>query len=218
MPLNEYQQQLITMGSEIIRLWFWEPPPELIAKSKKKSTSSKRQSKKRRIDKRPGAIRHNSSTFALTKPHTTYGTATAHSSSASDQDARTLAGQTLLTPVSLDRRGQLSTSVDEASTVDEESVACNSIMLRSSPVTGTLEDKTDDNSRKSDICSPQIDIMSWYENVVDCKPVPFLPLTPTPFEKGTIGGPSVNDFLMIKGLIHPALYVQFLDLRPFSLP
>jgi hypothetical protein len=209
MPLNEYQQQLITMGSEIIRLWFWEPPAEMIAKSNKIHAGNKRHNKKQRIDKRPGAILNNSTTFALMKP----STAIAHSSSALFQDVPS--DQTLLTPVSLDGHAtrdarQLFTSADE------------DIMLRSFKlsVTGTLESdsETDDNLRKSGIPSPQVDIMSWYEHVVDCKPDAFLPfLTPTPFEKGTIGGPSVNDVLMIEGLIHPALYMQFLDLRPFSL-
>jgi hypothetical protein len=29
-PISVYQQQLITMGSEIISLWWWDPSPDLI--------------------------------------------------------------------------------------------------------------------------------------------------------------------------------------------
>jgi hypothetical protein len=43
-----------------------------------------------------------------------------------------------------------------------------------------------------------------------------LPLIPTSFEKGIIGGMSTNNFLMIKGLIDPRLYVQFMHLELFS--
>ena len=28
--ISAHQQQLITMGSEIIRLWWWDPPPNMI--------------------------------------------------------------------------------------------------------------------------------------------------------------------------------------------
>ncbi|KAI0289229.1 hypothetical protein BC826DRAFT_1033475 [Russula brevipes] len=42
------------------------------------------------------------------------------------------------------------------------------------------------------------------------------PLIITPFEKGTIGGLSTNDLLMIKGLIDPGLYVQYMHLELFS--
>jgi hypothetical protein len=42
------------------------------------------------------------------------------------------------------------------------------------------------------------------------------PLIPTSFEKGIIGGMSMNDILMIKGLIDPGLYVQYMFLELFS--
>ena len=42
------------------------------------------------------------------------------------------------------------------------------------------------------------------------------PLIPKSFEKGIIGSMSTNDFLMIKGLIDPMLYVQYMHLDVFS--
>jgi len=40
-------------------------------------------------------------------------------------------------------------------------------------------------------------------------------LTPTPFEKATIGSMSSNDVLMIDELIDPEVYVQHLDLHSY---
>ena len=65
------------------------------------------------------------------------------------------------------------------------------------------------------ICPSSLDIISWYEKVVDCRAEP-LPFTPASFERGVIGGLSTNDILMIKGLIAPPVYIQFLDLGSFS--
>jgi hypothetical protein len=33
MPISVYQHQLIVMGSEIMRLWCWEPSPDMIKSS-----------------------------------------------------------------------------------------------------------------------------------------------------------------------------------------
>ena len=70
---------------------------------------------------------------------------------------------------------------------------------------------------KSKIYSPSFDVILWYEKVVDCAPEPLLPLTRTPLERGVIGGQSVNDTLMIKGLIDTQVYLHFFDLSSFSL-
>jgi hypothetical protein len=59
------------------------------------------------------------------------------------------------------------------------------------------------------------DILSWYEQVAESTPES-LPLIPGSFEGGVIGGMSTNDVLMIKGLIDPSVYIQFLDLSSFS--
>ena len=67
---------------------------------------------------------------------------------------------------------------------------------------------------KSEIDSLLVDVKSWSEKVVDCVPTT-LPLTPSPFERGIIGGQSVNDVLMIRGLIPPPTYFHFFDLSSF---
>jgi hypothetical protein len=58
------------------------------------------------------------------------------------------------------------------------------------------------------------DRMITDENEKPVSKVP--PLILTPFEKGIIGGLSTNDMLMIKGLIDPGLYVQYIHLELFS--
>ena len=84
-------------------------------------------------------------------------------------------------------------------------------------------DTIDESTEASDVDGkfkkslPPFDVVSWYGNLVNCAPEPLLPLTPTPFERGKFGGQSVNDVLMIRGLIHPPVYLQFFDLSFFTL-
>ena len=62
-----------------------------------------------------------------------------------------------------------------------------------------------------------IDIALWAANVIHAEPVPQpLPLTPASFERGVSASMSANDTLMLKGLINPAVYVDFFDLGLFS--
>jgi hypothetical protein len=42
-----------------------------------------------------------------------------------------------------------------------------------------------------------------------------LPLAVSPFEKGSMGM-TANEVLMIKGLIHPLMYLDFVDLQKLS--
>jgi hypothetical protein len=61
------------------------------------------------------------------------------------------------------------------------------------------------------------DVLAWLRRVDVGETIqqPSL-LAPTPFEKGVIGGRSMNDMLMIKGLIDPMVYLQYMDLSLFS--
>jgi len=78
-------------------------------------------------------------------------------------------------------------------------------------------DGIEDIERKPITCLLSPDIILWYGEVVESEIVP-PSLTPSPFERGVIGGQSINDILMTKGLIHPPVYIQFLDLCSFSYP
>jgi hypothetical protein len=59
------------------------------------------------------------------------------------------------------------------------------------------------------------DLLPWL-NAVTCDDEKMPPLTRGSFKRGVIGSMSVNDILMIKGLIDPGVYVEFIDLEPFS--
>lgn len=63
--------------------------------------------------------------------------------------------------------------------------------------------------------SLSLDIKSWCQNVINSEPEP-PSLVPTPFERGVIASLSVNDILMIRGLIHPLVYVQFINLSTLT--
>ena len=58
------------------------------------------------------------------------------------------------------------------------------------------------------------DILSWANNVIGGEEK-MLPLTATPYEKGIVGG-SANNVLMARGLIHPLVYLNYVDLEKFS--
>jgi hypothetical protein len=64
-------------------------------------------------------------------------------------------------------------------------------------------------------CPTSFDIVSWYENITKSTLEP-LPLILSSFKRGVIDDQSVNDILMIKGLIDPPVHIQFLDLSSFS--
>jgi hypothetical protein len=77
----------------------------------------------------------------------------------------------------------------------------------------------DPEEKTHDQCWSPSDIVDWSNMIIDenektLSKVP--PLIPTSFEQGIIGGMSTNDSLMIKGLIDPRLYVQYMHLELFS--
>lgn len=238
--MSFHQQQLITMGSEIVHLWWWEPSPDQIEKSKKirLQNDTLNQHDGTRSAK-PDPIHHQSrsgTTFLTKQPIITYGTPITYSSNHNpNQDPRTFelpSGQVLFgtTPsFSWDGDGLMLTPVYEglAETGDVQRADKGIVTGATSlPVTceawdvqtikGTeASDDIEDIEEKPPIGPASVDILSWYEKVAESAPEP-PPLVPGSFERGVIGGLSANDILMIKGLIDPPVYIQFLDLNPFS--
>ncbi|KAF8333696.1 hypothetical protein F5887DRAFT_1259663 [Amanita rubescens] len=243
-PISFYQQQLITMGSEIVSLWWWDPPPDLIKKSEEirlqKNAANQYDSTR---GAKPYPINHQSrdgTTFLTKQPIITYGTPTTHSSNRNrNQDAPTfelpsgqiLLGTTpsfsrdgdelLLTPGYSDRLAETGDvqHADKEIVTDAMSlpVTCEAWDVQTIEGTETSDDidAMEDVEEKPPTGPSSSDILSWYEQVAESAPEP-LPLIPGSFERGDIGGMSINDFLMIKGLIDPPVYVQFLDLSSFS--
>jgi len=240
-PPTIHQQRLITMGYEIVRLWWWDPPRDVIESSK--GIRPTRNNKKR--NPQPQPIHLISATWSTTKPISTFGTFAGQSSSSDYHQVPRpieLPSEQILfgtTPsVLLDREGLLLTVPDEGSAEPISETRANKGFITSSRVTRAWDaqsteltndsDVTDESTEaestealdvdgKSKIYMPSLDVISWYEKVVNCALEPLLPLTPTPFERGVIGSQSVNDILMIKGLINTQAYLHFFDLLSFSL-
>jgi hypothetical protein len=231
------------MGVEIIRLWWWDPPSDMIDRScriRLRNLTENRQDDIRQA--KPDPIHHPSrtdTTFRTKQPVITYGTRTMQCPSHNlNQDEGTVelpSGQILLgtTPsLSWDRDGILLTPREGLAKMED--VQCTDKSLVSWAATPTSEawdfrtlegfqaddddlDDIEDAEESPSGCLTSFDIMSWYDKVVDSGLEP-LPLTPSPFERGVMGGLSVNDVLMIKGLIDPRAYIQFFYPCPFSCP
>lgn len=83
-PLSIYQQQLATMGLEIISEWWWDPPPDLINESEKicleKTAINQRVGPR---SPKPHPIHHqsrNGTTFSMEQIIVPHGTQTTHPS------------------------------------------------------------------------------------------------------------------------------------------
>ena len=232
-PLSLYQQQLITMGHEIIRLWWWDPSPDEI---KEYEGIANQHDGPRSIPPLP--IHHPSRSgtkFSLNQIVTPHGTQTTRSFNRGLRTFEPPSGQ-----ISLGATPSFSRDGDELLLADEDEGlaemgdvvhADKGIVTRamSLPVmyggwdiqsiegTETSNDintiKDVDEQPPTGLSSP--DVSSWNEQVVEFTPEP-LPLIPGSFERGVIGGMSTNDVLMIKGLIDPLQYIQFFDLSVFS--
>ena len=212
--------QSVFMGSEIVSLWWWDPPPDLIEKSEKirlqKNAANQYDSTR---GAKPYPINHQSrsgTTFIPKQPIITCGTPITHSSNHGDE--------LLLKPGYSD--GLVETGdvqrADKGIVTDAMSLplTCEAWDVQTvQTVEGTESsdgiDAMEDVEEKPPTGLSSSDILSWYEQVAESAPEP-LPLIPGSFERGVIGGMSTNDDLMIKGLIDPPVYIQFLDLSSFS--
>ena len=124
--------------------------------------------------------------------------------------------------------GPLFSAGDEGLTIEDSGVDGSIIVgagsqrsLVTDEVWAGIEDSgTEDLDDASDINAVQgkslcLDIKSWGQNVTNSEPGS-PSLVPTPFERGVIASLSVNDILMIRGLIHPLVYVQFINLSTLT--
>jgi hypothetical protein len=77
---------------------------------------------------------------------------------------------------------------------------------------GDVEDLTPSSPAQFSFPS---EIVPWLDTVT-CDDEKIPSLTRGSFERGVIMSMSVNDILMIKGLIDPGVYINFIDLESFS--
>lgn len=218
-PISQYQQKLIQFGSEIIRLWWWNPTAKMIAESEKIAVCKKRKHQSDLRDPGPEPIARIPTTFSEFLGLQTTATSTTKSSKRISQNVKlpTLFGTIPL--VSLDRDELLFTSADKGSAKLTRSFNGNKGLVATSQVTSASGETAEGAENLVETHKVDgFDIISWSENVVSCGPELLPPLTPSPFHRGVLGGPSVNDILMIKGLIHPVVYIDFLNLSFFTFP
>ena len=236
-PLSTYQHNLAIMALEIEKLWWWDPPPELIEHSLliRANNLSCRQQSDLRITK-PHPICHSSrssTTYRARKPSTSFGTSDAMPSN-KDQFIRTIElphghlligtapsatlGAERLVLIPGEDDGTKETHVPQESSCSEISPV--SATIWDTWTFGTIEDFEENMKDLKPITHPirlcSADIDSWYVHVLtSCSGMETLsppPLVPSPFEGGALGGMRTNDILMIEGLLHPSVFIEFFDL------
>jgi hypothetical protein len=214
LPRSQYQHELIAMGEEILFLWSWDPSP---AEVELLTTRAAQDDSRTVRTPQPIPIRDRQNvTFDAMRFHVTFSPATGvHRADRSTRSVPDGATSELSDGdgEQLDMNYMETDSAHETTATSLEGFSETSVSSSESREWQDPEEKTR-NQRWS-----QSDIVDWSNTITDenektLSEVP--PLIPTPFEKGIIGGLSTNDFLMIKGLISPGLYVQYLHLELFS--
>lgn len=236
-PRSQYQHELIAMGEEIVFLWSWDPSPGEVAllpiRASRNNTRAVRSSQ-------PIPIRdRNNVTFDTMRPHVTFGPATGvhradhNVRSVPDGTAFELAsGQVAISVIPLLSWGsgaglqlsdgdgeQLDTNYKETDlTHDTIATFLEGFSETISVSSNESREWQDPEEKTRDQCWSPSAIVDWSNMIIDEneKTLKVPPLIPTSFEKGIIGGMSTNDFLMIKGLIDPRLYIQYMHLELFS--
>ncbi len=205
LPISLYRQKLLTFGSEIIRLWWWDPTPKMIADPKKIAVSKKRKYQSDQREPGPKPIARIPTTFAqFIQPQMTT-TSTVQSSKRIPQDVCAVklpSGQTLfgtISLVSLDRDELLLTSADEGSAELTRSINANKGLVASSQVkcaSGETAEGAEDLDETNDVDG--FDVISWSEKVVNCGPEPLLSLTSS-IPEGCLRWPKRQRHLDDKG-------------------
>lgn len=198
---SKYHSDLVTMGQEIVSLWYWDPPPSHGGQSNTSVNNP--------CNALPVPISNRSDTFEALRP-------SAHDKE--HQQANPIqARPTFQSPSHLD-----SEETTSGTSKDGPQSSTESDSLDRSWVTGDADFgffgcsecscSTGEVKPLSELRSS--DILTWANNVIGGEEK-MLPLTATPYEKGIVGG-SANDGLMVRGLIHPLVYLDYVDLEKFS--
>jgi hypothetical protein len=232
-PRSRYQHELIAMGKEIIFLWSWDPSPLEVEQL------TIRTAQNRTRTPQPISIHDRQNiTFNAMRPHVTFGPATGVHRA--DHSAKSIPDRTTFELAS----GKVSISViphlswgsgdglqlsdgdgeqlDKEADLTHENIA-TSLEVFSETMSASSNEShewQDPEQKTRDQCWSPTDIVDWSNMIINDKEkmsstVPPL-IPPTSFEKGIIGGMSTNDFLMIKGLIDPGLYVRYMHPELFS--
>jgi hypothetical protein len=232
-PRGRYQHELIAMGEEILFLWSWDPSPvELELLTIRAARNNSRTSR----TPQPIPIRDRQNvTFDAMRPHVTFGPATgvhrADHSARSVPDGTTFelaSGQVAISVIPhlswlqlSDEDGEQLDMNYKETDLTHETIATSLEGFSETISVSSNESREwqDPEEKTRDQCWSPSDIVGWSNMIIDENEKTLSkvsPLIPTSFEKGIIGGMSTNDFLMIKGLIDPGLYVRYMHLELFS--
>jgi len=224
MPYTPFQQQLIVTSLEIIYLWWWDPSLDEIRDLQKDVATNRRNDAREPL---PHPVNHESrkhTTFSATPTLISPADSTNTRGHSPNQDKCTIKPHLSASSPCMPTHFGWFTDRDEGVTNEEMPFIDDGDMVSvvGSPIpietwTETEESNDDDVMVVQNEPPLSLDILSWSQNVVDSRPEP-LPFTPTPFKRGVISNMSANDILMVRGLIKPTVYIQFVDLSLFSRP
>ena len=229
-PLSKYQCDLMTMGNNIIRLWSWDPSSTEVHRATIRTAGG---GVNQTRTPAPLPIRdasRRSTTLETMRAQASYLSVTvshspAKNSSTPDTSTIELAfGEMLfLKQPSVSRKVGvgLQPSADGGEQLEmdgkdwEDSITDSlgeSSVSMSEPRNWSFDGQDVESHTQF---SPPSEIVSWLNMVIHVEEK--MPsLTSSPFEKGIIRSMSVNDILMIKGLIDPGVYTEYIDLESFS--
>ncbi|EDR10638.1 uncharacterized protein LACBIDRAFT_317320 [Laccaria bicolor S238N-H82] len=203
---SKYHSDLVTMGQEIVSLWYWDPLPTRSYEDQFNTSVNNP------CNALPVPISNRSDTFEALRP-------SAHDKDHQQADPMQ-ARPTFQSSSRLDLE-ETTPGTCQGSEAGLQS-STDSDSLDRSWVTGDADfgffgysecsSSTGEVKPLSELRSS--DILTWANNVIGGEEK-MLPLIATPYEKGIVGG-SANDVLMVKGLIHPLVYIDYVDLEKFS--
>ncbi|KAI0297762.1 hypothetical protein BC826DRAFT_154195 [Russula brevipes] len=211
-PRSQYQHELILMGEKIIFLWSWDPSPADVEVLKLR------------------AARNNFPTVRAPQPipiqdrqHITFDVMRFYVASIPDPVTSAHSARSVPDGATFElASGQVGISVTPHLSWGKGAglhLSDDGFSETISVSSNASREWQDPEEKTCDQCWSPSDIIDWSNTVIDenektSSKVP--PLIPTSFEKGIIGGPSTNDLLMIKGLIDPGVYIQYMHLESLS--
>ena len=220
-PLSKYQCDLMTMGNNIIRLWSWDPSSTEVHRATIRTAGGGVNQTRTPASLPIRDASRRSTTLETMRARASYLSVTvshspAKNSSTPDTSTIELASGEVLFRKQPSVSWKIGGEQLEMDDKDwENSIAASlgeSSVSMSEPNNWSFDGQ--DIESRTQFSLPS-EIVSWLNMVIhDEEKMPSL--TSSPFEKGIIRSMSVNDILMIKGLIDPGVYTEYIDLESFS--
>jgi hypothetical protein len=172
-PISPYQQKLIQFGSEIIKLWWWDPTPKMIEDCEKVAVGKKRKHQSDLRDPGPEPIASIRTTFLQFRGPRRLPLLPRNLPSALPRTSsfRLISGTI---PLVSWTAYAIVTSANErsAKSTNKGLVATSQVTSASGKTAEGAEDLDETNNVDG------FDVKSWSENVVNCEPELLPPLLP----------------------------------------